>query len=121
MIPEDRRAWLATLKPGDQVAFKVSFGRTWSIRTVESRTPSGWLRLIGSDLVYETARDAWRGERGYDSPTQIVPIDSGVRETVIRHRMTEKLGHINDWDAVSTEALRAMCAAYDGGKSAGKD
>ncbi len=105
---EERVTWLESLKAGDRVAvYESSYGRrSYRIRTIERRTPSGRFVLEGIKAQFDThGREMGsRGSGFCPSWREIVPITDEVRESIARERALEALRSAK-FESLTTESL----------------
>lgn len=102
----ERQAWLDSLKPGDEIAYKGSgVYAGWSIRTVNKRTPAGWIVTDGYTF------DKSGGCRGRDnySPYRCEPVTESIRRMMQRGLIIDRLRHVA-FERYSLESLETIYA-----------
>ena len=100
---DPRRAWLDSLKVGDEVAVGCSFLR------VSKRTPK-YIFVAGALKFHADRGDGMAGMESLDEP-------GAVRRLMMLSRLRFMFGSYSDpgCEKVSTETLTAICALLDGG------
>lgn len=105
----DDRAWLARLKPGDQVAMQGGgYTRAWDVLTVTRRTATQILCSTPSGVVYRFRSDyGWRVGKG--ALGQIEPLTDRIRGAR-RRANSLALVRSTDWGSLSDEVLASVAA-----------
>lgn len=86
MMSDERRAWLAQLKVGDEVGITgYSYHYGDQIDVVERLTPSQFV-LSGTNRRFRRSDGRLIGQTSPYSFPKIVPINDGIRETVDRRK-----------------------------------
>ncbi len=106
---EERTAWLASLKVGDEVAYQ-SYGFamcSWRTATILSRTKAGWIKTGKWTFA---ADGRCRGhERG--APHNCVPVTQAIRDDIEKHKLVQEIDCIKlHWAGMPLEKLREVAA-----------
>ena len=115
MTREELKAWLETLKPGDEVALDKGwrwYGNRWAILTVERTTKTQIVTRLGYKFRKSDGREV-----GSESWSNIQPITDEIRAQMHRRDVVAHYNDISD-DAnrYTTEQLEAVIAILAGGK-----
>jgi len=114
MRPEERQAWLATIKKGDDVMVPNAggFSRDYRILIVARLTPA---QIVLSDGRRADRKDGgMRGQYG-----TLNPVTQEDRDKMEQRGLNEWLsavspgGHRHRWEMLPLPVLRAMKHAYD--------
>lgn len=111
--------FLASLKPGDEVAIDCSKYGTdrYRLGKVERVTPSGQIVLVGGERFDATGHRIG-GNDPYHRPTLCATTDK-VRDWLKRqelHRLFSVLERCSDLPTATLEAIKAALKAMEGGK-----
>ncbi len=112
MSNEEYAAWLASLKPGDDVAV-VGWGTALGVEIfkVDKVTPTGRVR-VGNQLFTRGRCNVNTG-----GGWRIEPATQEVRDSLERSRLASKLQHKVNWCAYPLSALRAVNAIIEQARS----
>lgn len=111
---QEKTAWLANLKPGDEAFVPARWG-VGSIRRVERLTATQIVLVGGEKFRRDSGRSIGRNDAF--GAAWIQPVAQDVRDAIEKHRLCDWLDNVNrNRKFLTAEALRAMKAAHDANK-----
>lgn len=111
----DRAAWLASLKPGDEVAWRPA-GMShcnWTIATIHQRTKS---QVLVTDKYRFDRKGIIVGKMLAGDPLECEPVTTDVRESIERTTLAAML-HNRNWQSLSLSKLRRIKAILEEAES----
>ena len=99
--------WLASLKPGDHVAYWLAVDRRWVISRVERRTPTGRITLVNTTQ--------WRADgrsMSNSRPSRLERVTQKISDTARREHLLRKL-RIVDWSKLTLKQLEDVFAIIE--------
>lgn len=108
----EKKDWLQTLKPGDEVAIRDRYGREEAVE-VYRLTPSGRVIVRYGSSTREFNNDGYaRGEDVRWGHSCLVPITPEMRERWEVERLASRLSNVR-WGKHSLDTLRRVTAELD--------
>jgi hypothetical protein len=101
---DERQAWLATLKVGDEVAvdYLTSGDSTWVIHKIHVITNSRRFQLVGSARLFNN--------QGVSATLTIEPVTDAIHVAIHRRVLISRIKNFKSWSEFSTTALEAIHA-----------
>lgn len=106
---KQRDKWLASLKPGDEVAWTCGYDRFWVIEKVTRMTPSG--RIVVGSRTFNP--NGWERASGSKRAVLKIPSDD-IREEVHRRKQLRRLNGVK-WERLSTDLLNRVLGYLEAG------
>lgn len=106
----DEKEWLASLKPGDMVAYesRSCFGPKYAISQVDYITPSGQIVVRGGRRFWPDGREITSNLRR----ARLEPMSNKIRDEIRKYKVVSDLRG-RDWGAVSLEKLQRISAILE--------
>lgn len=99
---QDIDKWIASLKPGDEVAVRVEYGRRWIIKQVDRVTPAQIIAVGGVRYMKKNGREI--GNDTWDT-RHIEPVTETVREAVAKEQHVNQIRRFADQFRHLTDSL----------------
>lgn len=110
MSTDERKAWLASLMPGDEVVVCHGWDETFIKTTkVERITPSG--HIVAGNREYDPEHGVDTG-RTKGVPRMLRPLPDSMKDADERKALATRFRAV-DWESLPVEQLRAIAALVD--------